>query len=312
MTDATTDLDVGMALRCLALDAAAATAVDTLRRADVDSVLLKGAGLARRLGTERLYADVDLLVAPAAFGRAQAALAAAGFRPHVCDELTGEGDAWHQRSWYAPGPLSLTVDLHRGFAGVDDPEELWRALRAGAEPMALGGGTVPVPDTAGCALLAALHAASPGRFVKPAADLALALDVLPAGAWPAAARIAVRCAATPAFAVGLRLLPAGAAVATQLALPTSGPPLPWLTAHGATPTAITLARLAELPGWRRRLRHLARLLLPSATYLRYVDPRARTGPGGLLLAHARRYGRHTRTLLRALRELHTARRLNRG
>ncbi|MEK8109753.1 hypothetical protein NKG94_45510 [Micromonospora sp. M12] len=61
------------------------------------------------------------------------------------------------------------MDLHRGFAGVGDHDALWRLLRAQAEPLDLAGGTVLIPDDAGTALLAALHAASPGGFANPPA-----------------------------------------------------------------------------------------------------------------------------------------------
>ncbi|SCF19578.1 Uncharacterised nucleotidyltransferase [Micromonospora haikouensis] len=301
-----------LALRCLALDAAAVAAADLLRRAGTDSVLIKGAGLARRLRADRVYGDVDLLVAPAAFDAAQAALAAAGYRPRIAEERAAEWGHWHERTWAVPGPLALTVDLHRGFAGVGDAHELWRAVRAGAEPMPLAGGTVLVPDVAGCALLAALHAASPGGFTKPADDLARALAVLPADAWADAAGLAARCTAVPAFAVGLRQVPAGRGLAARLGLPEQCPPARWLTAHRATPAAVAVARLAELSDPHQRLRGLARLLLPCPTYLRQTDPRAGGGPGALALAFVRRYLRNARALPRALRDLHAARRQHRA
>ncbi|WP_326554505.1 nucleotidyltransferase family protein [Micromonospora sp. NBC_01813] len=301
----------GIALRCLALDAAAVAATDTLSRGGVDSVLIKGAGLARRLDTQRLYSDVDLLVAPAAFDAAESALAAAGYRPKYPVDLIAEWGHWHERSWVIPGPVPFTLDLHRGFAGVDDPDELWRVVRAGAAPMDLAGGTVLVPDKACCALFAALHAASPGGSAKPAADLARALAVLPVEVWTAAAELAARCAAVPAFALALRLAPAGGTVLSRLDLPETYPALSWLLANRASPTAVALASLAELPR-RRRLHRLARLLVPSADYMRLANPEARSGPGALLLAYVTRYGRHARALPGALRKLRTARRYDGG
>ncbi|SCL32343.1 Uncharacterised nucleotidyltransferase [Micromonospora nigra] len=299
----------GLALRCLALDDLAVSTSDLLRRHGVDSVLLKGAGLARRLGTDRLYADVDLLVAPATIVAAQVALRAAGYRPARPPDLYDIDASWHEQPWTTPGPASLTVDLHRGFAGVGDHDELWRSLRAGAQHLDLTGGWVLVPDDAGTALLAALHAAHPGRVGKPARDLARALEVLPPHAWEAAGRLATDCDAGPAFTVGLRVLPTGAAVATRLGLSsTPGPSSTWLSAHGATPTAVTLARMAEVSGSRDRLRLLARLVLPSPAYLRQGYAGARRGRWGLLRAYTQRAGRHVRQLPRALSELRTARR----
>lgn len=64
---------------------------DALRHHGVDSMLLKGAGLARRLDTDRLYADVDLLVAPDTVTAAQDALLAAGYRPKLPPTCTTSG-----------------------------------------------------------------------------------------------------------------------------------------------------------------------------------------------------------------------------
>ncbi|RQX19993.1 hypothetical protein DDE19_02145 [Micromonospora ureilytica] len=299
----------GLAVRCLALDALAAATSDVLRRHGVDSMLLKGAGLARRLGVDRLYADVDLLVAPDTVIAAQDALHAAGYRPKFPRDLHVVAATWHEQPWHAPGPLPLTMELHRGFAGVGDYDELWRSLRVGADHLDLAGGWVLVPDEAATALIAALHAASPAGFGKPARDLAHALAVLSPGTWEAAGQLAERCDAVPAFTVGLGLLPAGAAVATRLGLSfTRGPSSAWLAARQATPAAVSLAHLAEVSGPGHRLRELSRLMLPLPVHLRQFDPRARRGRRGLLWAYVRRIGRHVRLLPRVLRELRTARR----
>ncbi|GIJ75637.1 Uncharacterised nucleotidyltransferase [Micromonospora phaseoli] len=299
----------GLALRCLALDALAVSTSDLLRRHGIDSVLLKGAGLARLLGTERLYADVDLLVAPDTITAAQDALRGAGYRmarPHDRYDIHAP---WHEQPWYAPGPVPLTVDLHRGFAGVGDHDELWRSLRGAAYHLDLAGGRALVPDDGGTALLAALHAAYPGGAGKPARDLAHALAVLCPSVWETAGQLAAGCDAVPAFTVGLRVLPAGAAVAARLGLSSTPDPSPaWLAARLATPTAVGLARMAESSGLRDRLRLLARLALPSPAYMRRGEAGAGRGRWGLLRAYVRRIGRHLRRLPRALRELRTARR----
>ncbi|WP_406069827.1 nucleotidyltransferase family protein [Micromonospora sp. NBC_01638] len=299
----------GLALRCLALDALAVATSDVLRHHGVDSMLLKGAGLARRLDTDRLYADVDLLVAPDTVTAAQDALLAAGYRPKLPPDLYDVGAYWHEQPWHAPGPLPLTMELHRGFAGVGDYDELWRSLRASAQHLDLAGGHVLVPDAVGAALIATLHAASPHGFGKPARDLARALEVLPPDAWEAAGRLAVACDAVPAFTVGLGVLPAGVAVATRLGLSsTHGPSSAWLAARLSSPTAVGLAHLAELSGPGHRLRALSRLVLPSPVHLRQLDAGAHRGRWGLLWAYARRIGRHVGRLPRVLRELRTARR----
>ncbi|WP_320068527.1 nucleotidyltransferase family protein [Micromonospora sp. RTGN7] len=301
------------AVRHLALDSAALAAADLLRRHGIGSVLLKGAGLAHRLGVRhtRSYGDVDLLVAPAAFAAAQATLAAAGYRARVAEHLADDWELWHERSWGTPDPIPLTIDLHRGFAGVGDPEVLWREVDAGAESMALVGGAVRVPGPACAALFVALHAASPGVSVKPRADLALAVEALSRDVWTAAATVAAACAATPAFAVGLRTLPAGAALAAELNLLDSCPLDQRLVARQASRTAIGLARVTRLPTWRTRARFLGRRVLPLPGQLRHADPLARRGTAGLLLAYANRIVRHLRRLPRAVGEVRGARRADR-
>ncbi|GGO28535.1 nucleotidyltransferase family protein [Micromonospora parathelypteridis] len=299
----------GLAVRCLALDALAVSTSDVLRRHGVDSMLLKGAGLARRLGVDRHYADVDLLVAPDSVTAAQDALHAAGYRPKLPADLHVVAATWHEQPWHAPGPLPLTMELHRGFAGVGDYDELWRSLRVGADHLDLAGGRVLVPDEAGTALIAALHAASPAGFGKPARDLAHALAVFSPDTWEAAGRLAARCDAVPAFTVGLGLLPAGVVVAARLGLSsTRGPSSAWLAARLASPTAVGLAHLADVSGPGHRLRVLSRLVLPLPVHLRQFDARAHRGRRGLLWAYVRRIGRHVRLLPRVLRELRTAQR----
>ncbi|MGC4863975.1 nucleotidyltransferase family protein [Micromonospora sp. DT53] len=299
----------GLALRCLTLDALAVSTSEVLCQNGVDSVLLKGAGLARRLDADRTYADVDLLVAPATISAVRDILQDAGYRMKLPADLYDAAGDWHEQPWSAPGPLPLTVDLHRGFAGVGDHDALWHLLRAQAEPLDLAGGTVLIPDDVGTALLAALHAASPGGFAKPARDLVRALAVLPPSTWEAAGRLAADCDATLAFAVGLRVLPAGTVVAARLGLSsTSVPSSAWLAARLASPTSVALARLTELSGPRHVLRSLARGVLPPPVHLLQIDAGARRGRWGLLWAYARRIGWHVLRLPGALRDLRTARR----
>lgn len=297
-----------VAARCLALDAVAAHVVAALRDRGIPSVLLKGAGLNQRLATERGYRDVDLLVAPADFDAAEAVLAGLGYRSLLPDARADDWSHWHERTWAVPGPVPLAVDLHRGFAGVGDAVALWWAVRTAAEPLELSGEVVWVPDEAGAALLVALHAACPGDTDAPRADLRRALDVFPVSTWRAAAGVAAVCGASPAYALGLRLEPAGAAVADALGLPGHWSAQQWLAAHQGSGTAYSLARLAGLPTLRARLRHLGVRLLPSPAAMRYASPLARRGALGLTLAYLLRLGRHARRLPGAARELRTARR----
>lgn len=64
----------------LALDALTAELLEGLRAVGVEAIVLKGPALARRLyaGEGRTHEDIDLLVSPAMFDRAEALLAREG------------------------------------------------------------------------------------------------------------------------------------------------------------------------------------------------------------------------------------------
>ncbi|WBB82078.1 nucleotidyltransferase family protein [Micromonospora sp. WMMD882] len=296
------------AVRCLALDAAAVATSAALRERGIESVLLKGVGLARRLGVDRRYGDVDLLVSPASFEAAQWVIAEWGGRPFVVGARPDDLPLRYERTWWLPGPTPLALDLHQGFAGVGDDDAFWRGLWRTAEEMPLAGGRIAVPDRDHAALLVALHAATPASSTRPRADLERALAVFPVEAWRGAASIAARYDAVEAYALGLRLAAPGAELATVLGLPDGCAPARWLTAQRAPGTTISLARLAELPGTPTRLRHVVRRLAPSPAMIRLTSPLARRGRCGLLLAYAGRLARHAANLPRAVRELRAARR----
>ncbi|WP_229401323.1 nucleotidyltransferase family protein [Micromonospora okii] len=277
------------ALYCLALDEAAAATHAALRARGVDSILLKGAGLARRLGVERTYGDVDLLVDPARFATAEEALGDLGYRVEIPGARPDDWTHWHERLWRSPGPVGLAVDLHRGFHGVGDAAAFWAALAAGAEPMSLAGRTVEVPSAPAAALLVALHAAHPGGSPRPRDDLRRATRVLDEETWRAAAALAEATGATRTFAFGLRRTPDGAALARRLGLPRATSALHHVVHGPATPGAYQLARAAELPTARHRLAYLARRLAPSPAAMRHRRPVARRGPAGLALAYLLRF-----------------------
>ncbi|MEU7620425.1 nucleotidyltransferase family protein [Micromonospora rifamycinica] len=301
------------AVRHLALDVTAVATCARLADRGVPALLLKGAGLARRLGTEgrRVYSDVDLLVAPDDFDRAEALLAGAGFRSALPPGRPDPRLLWHERPWYAPGPAPLVVDLHRGFHGVTDPQAFWTLLSTSAERLPLAGGTVAVPDAAATALLVALHAAMPGRSGRPYADLQRALAVLPVEVWRAATVLARQAGAVPAFGFGLRLAPDGADLADRLDLPRQASRTQWAAVRRVSGPAYVLARLTELPTGRDRWRHLAPYLLPPPTTMRHGSRLARRGPVGLLAAYLLRFARQAAGLPIAVRELRTATRLAR-
>ncbi|MFC8849787.1 MULTISPECIES: nucleotidyltransferase family protein [unclassified Micromonospora] len=304
-------MTVPAALYCLALDETAAATHAALRDRGVDNILLKGAGLARRLGVDRSYGDVDLLVAPARFDTAEEALGDLGYRVEVPGAHPDDWAHWHERLWRAPGPVGLAVDLHRGFHGVGDAPAFWTALWADAEPMPLAGRTVAVPSAAAAALLVALHAAHPGGSPRPRADLDQALRVFGADTWRAAADLAEATGATRTFAFGLRLAPAGGELARRLALPTATSALHHILHGRGSTAAYQLARAAELPATRDRLAYLARRLAPSPAAMRHNRAVARRGRGGLALAYLLRFARAGWEVPRAIPEFRRAARLAR-
>ncbi|MFJ6197296.1 nucleotidyltransferase family protein [Micromonospora sp. NPDC092111] len=295
----------------LALDATAVTTCARLADRGVPAILLKGAGLARRLGTEgrRVYTDVDLLVAPDTFDRAERVLTEMGFRSALPEGRQDPRLVWYERPWRAPGPVPLVVDLHRAFHGVADPAAFWAVLSGSAQRLPLAGGTVLVPDAGAAALLVALHAAAPARSDRPYADLLRALEVLPVEVWQAAAVLAERVGAVPLFGFGLRLAPGGVALADRLGLPQRSTSEQWTRVRRVSGPAHVLAQLAELPTGRDRLRHLVPHLFPPPAAMRHASPLARRGPAGLLAAYLWRLARHVVGLSRVLGELRTAARL---
>lgn len=293
--------DLAATARGLALDRHAVAVIGALEEAGLTPVLLKGPGLARRLYADeplrRRYSDVDVLVAPDEFDRAEEVLAALGHSDVAADFPS---DEWlpHERSWRG-GPAGLTVDLHRGFAGVDDPETLHRLLAGHAEPMVLEGAVVRVPDAVGCALLVGLHAAAPGRGRKALADLAQGLQRLNRADWTAAARWAAATGSSEAFATGLRRTADGALLADELTLVAA----PTLLSRAAERLDLVLLHrslhaLRRVPGLRGKVRYVIRRLVPTPGFLRTASATARRGRLGLAAAY----------VVRPLRLLQPARR----
>jgi hypothetical protein len=262
--------------RSLGLDHVAAEISSALGGAGIRVVLLKGAALATWLyddGTVRPYGDVDLLVAPPDFGRAERVLRGLGFAAKYAGFSAIE-EGPRARVWTRGG---ATVDLHRSLWGIGiDPALAWRVLTAGAEPLAVGGGLVEVLGPPARALHVALHAAQHGSWhPKPGRDMSRAVSRLPIATWQAAADLARRLDASEAMAAGLRLHPEGARLATLLGLPTRASLVIAVratsTARGATP----LAELLGTPGFGAKAAHLARLAVPTPTGMRAVLPATR-------------------------------------
>ncbi|MGZ4412199.1 MAG: nucleotidyltransferase family protein [Gaiellaceae bacterium] len=303
---------VRAAVQTLAVDAAAAEVLRSLRRAGLPSLLLRGPAVARALYDEdelRAYVDVDLLVSPASREQAETILRELGFELLANDaELKGHRPV-HAHEWTRDGDR-VSVDLHRTLSGARAAEEdVWEILAGAAEPGIVAGEPALLPGPAAVALIVTLHAAHSGaRASKPLRDLARAVSRLDLSCWQQAAALVERLDAVQAFVSGLRLVTGGPALVERLGLPVSVSPEVALRAAGAPPVALGLEWWLRLPGWRRRTALLAHVLLPPSGALRSWRPLARRGGWGLTRAYLSQPFWLARCLPAALRAVREARR----
>jgi hypothetical protein len=284
------------------VDAVAAEVLDAFDRAGVDALLLKGQALGLLLyapGEHRGYSDVDLLVAPHQFDAAGEVLVRLGYvNTDAAKEIDDVGGIVHGQTWTCSAPASMqqpTVDVHRWLPGARVAAEIaWHALSSRRTWIEVGGRTTAVLDRAGQALQLATHAAQHGpAFVKHTDELALALARWPPEVWEAASTLADEVGAVEAFAAGLRLVPAGSALAGRLALPSTAE-LGWTIQHrhGRPRGTFHLRALADAETWGERLQILRRSLFPRRAWIIQQHSWARGSRLRLLAA----YGFH---LLRA-------------
>jgi len=270
----------------LAQDALAAEVAAALVDGGVSPILLKGASVRCWLypegSTTRRSLDVDLLVEPRLFGRAEEILAGLGFRPRVPSR-----DGRTARHWARESSL-FEIDLHNAIVGIGaPPDEAWHVLRSGSEPLA-DDGRLPALAPDARALVLALHAAKhQDAQAQPLRDLRRGVEVLPEGVWAGASELARRLDAVPALAAGLRLVPEGTALAERLGLPHLTTPDVALL-QGRAQGAQALNRLVEIPGLRDKARFAAGRAFPPPAAMRQTEPVARRGTVGLAAAYGLR------------------------
>jgi hypothetical protein len=293
----------------LALDAAAIEAIQALGAGGIRAILLKGPAIASWLYDhpwERLYGDIDLLVAPQDHDPAAALLERLGYRATWPLEAV---NPQHASTWTRSGVRAAQVDLHWRVPLARDGSASWSVLSAETEPLSLGSTTVESLSPAARAMWIALHAAQHGVGVaKPMGDLSRALERVDEATWARAADLARRLDLLGAFAVGLRLLPAGRGLAERMSLEA----VPSLEAQlrSVTPSATSIGwmHLLERGSARERLRLLAAELVPSPAFMRLWSPMARRGRVGLLGAYFVRPLWLVGQMPAALRDLARARR----
>jgi hypothetical protein len=284
------------AVHGLALDAATREVVDELNAQGIRPLLMKGPAITRWLYKDApapSYVDVDLLVSEADWAGATRVLAELGFESRNAElsaeertELATEDQiARHAETWTRPPGVS--IDLHRTIVGIGAGQaELWDALVQDSEPLTVGNRSVDIPGEPARALIVALEAAKAGSAdAKGLKNLRRALAILPEPVWRDAARLARRLRAETAFAVGLRLFPAGEELARRLGLSTAADVETVLRAQAAPPTAFGFQRLAETRGLRAKAAFLASEVVPSAVFMRSRFEIARHGTVGLVLAY---------------------------
>ena len=294
-----------------ALDRAAVEAFDAFEMDGIEALLLKGPALSRLLytaGEHRSYSDVDLLVAPRNLERARGALARLGYRN--ASEALGIDDVGgvvHEETWAGPAQGAeheLLIELHLRLAGAEaPPETAWDALAARRTHIELGGRHLAVLDREGQAMHLATHVAQHGpRYAKGIAELGLALERWPLEVWRGSAALARQLEATEAFAAGLRLVPAGAALAQRLGLPATDR-LDWEieVADSRPRGSFHLQALLQTRSLPARVGLLRRALLPSRQWIAWQHPWARHGGPRLILAYAVHLMRAPAWALRAWR-----------
>jgi hypothetical protein len=280
------------AARSLQLDLVAAEVGTALAEADVSSILVRGPSLTRWLyprNRGRNYIDVDLLVAPDRFARAERALESLRFA-HVPTMMQRSDDRpVHARTWYREAD-SAAVDLHRTIIGARAADAVvWDIMRRETESIQIGGRQLEGLNAAATALVVALHVAQHGRQTsKPLDDLRQALERLSQATWNEAARLAMQLDATESFGAGLRLLPAGRSLADDLSLRTTLTAESVLRSGTPPPTALGFEWLTHVPGTRAKARLLAAKLVPDVEFMREWSALARRGKVGLALAYVAR------------------------
>ncbi len=270
-------------------DVAAAEAIKALDREGIPSILIKGPAIAGWLydeGENRPYGDVDLLVAPVDFARAEGVLAGLGFE-RLELQSTRPGQTGHHENLCRELD-GVCIELHRSFLGIGVPDtEFWTAMDKRTRTLQLEVYDVVarIPDVEAGALLVGLHAAAHSAGGKPVEDLRRALDRLSEQEWKDAVGLARRLRAEGAFAAGLACSADGRSLVDRLGLLSDAGADVLLRAGSMPPTAMGWETLSRTPGLVPKLKYLFRELVPPADYLRLTHLGARRSNRGLAVAY---------------------------
>ena len=306
-----------------ALDRAAIAALAALKVAGVEAMLLKGPALARRLyadGEIRGYSDVDLLIRRRSLATARQVLGRLGYAN--ADEVFGIDDVagiLHSELWSRPGERAIRsgpimIDLHWRLDGCEAADDVvWEALAAGRGSIELRGEEAAVLGDDALALHVALHAAQHGPSdIKAIGDLTRAVERWPVDLWRQAAQLAETVHGIPGLAAGLRLVPAGSRLASELGLPETRE-LDWKihTREDRPRGTFHVEAWREARGLRQRANVLRRSLFPTRRWICFYLPWAARGRAWMALAYAWHILRAPLWAARAGRYLARARRADR-
>jgi hypothetical protein len=179
------------------------------------------------------------------------------------------------------------VDLHCRLPGLDgDPDAVWGCLAASAERQVIAGVELRVLGRDAVLLHVALHAAQHANMVggKPLEDLRRALARVEESGWSRALELARAHRGVPAFAAGLRLLPAGRDLARRLDLGEEGT-LKYALLREDVIAEELHALLSANAGIGRKVAIAASRGFPPPDYMRWWSPLARRGKRGLAGAY---------------------------
>jgi hypothetical protein len=271
---------------CLQIDKVAADLSQQLDSRGIPSIILKGPSVANWLyedGPVRVYSDADLLISPEHWLLARRILEELGYVRELGELAHPRMGSFDSEAWERG---DHHIDLHCTLWGIEaPPPDVWSTLSRTAEPMHIGGRWLPVLAPSARALHLGLHVAQHGDpDAQPGTDLSRAIDQLPFSLWEQATELAHRLDAVPAFAAGLRLIPAGAALADRLGLPTTSS-LEASLRFTRAPLALGFEHLAQTGGLGRKIRLLLSEIFPSPAFLRWWWPFASRGLVGLATAY---------------------------
>lgn len=260
------------AMRCLAIDSVTADVASKFQEAGIRTLLLKGASIAQWLyrdGETRTYGDVDLLVSPDQFDQAERILEDSGFRHLLAGAAPEEIESTH--GWLSPGEERVTVELHRTFhhIGASD-DDLWREFTRSTERIVVAGHELEMPSEPSRCLMLALHVSRHGReFSWPLRDLTLAVEQVPTSVWMQAASMALRLDARPGMVSGLKVVPCGQRLCSELDLSAPVPAALVIEAENMSKVTRNLERLASKNGLRAKAAFALRKLFPTPAWMRY-------------------------------------------